>query len=115
MKTLIARLLAHVSYHRELYLFGPLAALGLIGAVLFVSLLTGRDSTEDLGSLVATTVNLARVAMIAIAAGAIQSHFYGFRGKMQLAEGLPDLRDDVFDAIISTVLFAMLGFVVFFK
>ena len=102
----------HLSYHRELYLFTPLAALGLVACIRYVGRLTGRDSTEDLGSLVGTMVNLSRVALIAMATGAIQEHFFGYRSE---CPARASIRDDIYDALVTTLLFAALGFVVFFR
>lgn len=108
---LIDRIKANLSYHREAYFFVPVALLLLTLGILFVGWLTGRDVTEDLGSIVACMVTLFRVALIALAVGGMQKHFFGYRSERTDAR----LRDDIFDAVITIFLFTALGWVVFCK
>lgn len=108
---LLHSLKTHLGYHREAYFFVPVALLLLTLGILFVGWLTGRDVTEDLGSLVASMVALARVSFIALFVGAMQKHFFGYRSERTDAR----LRDDIFDAVITIFLFTALGWVVFCK
>jgi hypothetical protein len=108
---LLRFLKAHLSYHREVYFVAPFSLVLLALAIRYVAYLTGRDVTEDIGALVATMVNLARVALLALFLGAIQKHFYGYRSERQDAA----FRDDVFDAFVTTFLLLALGYVVFCK
>jgi len=107
----LAALKSNLSYHREAYLFVPVALLLLTLGILFVGWLTGRDVTEDLGSLVACLVTLVRISLIALFVGALQKHFFGYRSERTD----PVFRDDVFDAIVTVFLFLGLGYVVFCK
>lgn len=110
MKFLTA-LKSNLSYHREVYFFAPLALVLLWLGIHFVGALTGRDVTEDIGSLVACMVALARVALIALFVGAMQKHFFGYRSEREGAT----FRDDVYDALVSVFLILALGYVVFCK
>jgi hypothetical protein len=107
---LLTWLRTHCSYHREAYVVAPLAFLGLWLSILFVGTLTGRDVTEDLGSLVACMVALAKLSLMCLFIGTIQKHFYGYRSE----KPGPHFRDDVFDAVVTSFLFLTIGYVVFF-
>lgn len=106
---ILAWLKANLSYHREAYFFAPLAFVLLWLGIRFVGALTGRDVTEDIGSIVACMVALARVALIALFVGALQKHFFGYRSEKADAT----FRDDVYDAAVSVFLIVALGYVVF--
>jgi hypothetical protein len=120
MIKLLISLKKHLGYHREAYFVAPLAFAALWLSILFVGALTGRDVTEDLGSLVATMVALSKIALICLFVGAIQKHFFGYRSEetptgLDGKPGAPRLADDLYDAGVTVFLFVGIGWVVFCK
>ncbi len=90
------RLLKHLSYHRELYLFLPLFVALCVGAILGVHALTGRAVTDDPAQVVGFLYNALGAVLVIVLTGLAQKHLIGFRSESTIV-GKPPLSDDLFD------------------
>jgi|GEM_PF-3328861 len=97
------RLIRHLLFNREVYLFPAAAVVLLLAALVGVPLLTGRTVIDDPGAIVGWVYNFCGITLLALLVGQVQQHLFGYRA----LEPGSDIRDDIFDACVTAYLFSL--------